>query len=52
MTPKILAVIPTLADDPSDTIRSLMKQTVKGFEDSGCGWFMEVVSKTDLKWHW
>ncbi|MGB9959433.1 MAG: glycosyltransferase [Candidatus Bathyarchaeales archaeon] len=29
MAPKILAVIPTLADDPSDTIKSLMKQTVK-----------------------
>ncbi|MEM2130055.1 MAG: glycosyltransferase family A protein [Candidatus Bathyarchaeia archaeon] len=29
MVPKILAVIPTLSDDPSDTIKSLMKQTVK-----------------------
>ncbi len=29
MVPKILAVIPTLADDPSDTIKSLMEQTVK-----------------------
>ena len=29
MAPKILAVIPTLADDPSDTIKSLTKQTVK-----------------------
>ncbi|MGC8998954.1 MAG: glycosyltransferase [Candidatus Bathyarchaeia archaeon] len=29
MVPKILAVIPTLDDDPSDTIKSLTRQTVK-----------------------
>jgi hypothetical protein len=29
MSPKILAVIPTLADDPTDTIKSLLRQTVK-----------------------
>jgi hypothetical protein len=29
MTTKILAVIPTLSDDPADTIKSLLKQTVK-----------------------
>jgi hypothetical protein len=29
MSPKILAVIPTLADDPTDTIKSLLMQTVK-----------------------
>jgi len=29
MSPKILAVIPTLDDDPTDTIKSLLRQTVK-----------------------
>ncbi|MCR8433208.1 MAG: glycosyltransferase family 2 protein [Crenarchaeota archaeon] len=29
MNPKILAIIPTLDDDPSDTIRSLLHQTIK-----------------------
>lgn len=29
MAPKILAIMPTLTDDPSDTIKSLMKQTIK-----------------------
>jgi len=29
MSPKILAVIPTLVDDPADTIKSLLRQTVK-----------------------
>ncbi len=29
MAPRILAVIPTLADDPTETIESLMRQTVR-----------------------
>ncbi|MEM5854602.1 MAG: hypothetical protein QW228_09620 [Candidatus Aenigmatarchaeota archaeon] len=29
MKPRILAVIPTLNDDPTDTIKSLMSQTIK-----------------------